>query len=77
MPSRSRDGLLLKKQLIDQEGFSQPSPNRGQLKLPSPDGKMRETDTINTEALLRIVQPIPSKKAEPFKRWLAPEEATR
>ncbi len=38
---------------------------------------MRETDTINTEALLRIVQSIPSKKAEPFKRWLAPEEATR
>jgi len=49
----------------------------GQLKLPSPDGKMRETDTINTEALLRIVQSIPSKKVEPFKRWLAPEEVTR
>jgi len=49
----------------------------GQLKLPSPDGKMRETDTINTEALLRIVQSIPSPKANAIKSWLAPEEATR
>lgn len=42
-----------------------------QLKLEAPDGKMRETDCANTEALFRIIQSIPSPKAEPFKRWLA------
>ena len=42
-----------------------------QLKLPSPDGKERETDCANAEGLLRIIQSIPSPKAEPFKRWLA------
>lgn len=42
-----------------------------QLKLESPDGKLRETDCSHTEGLLRIIQSIPSPKAEPFKRWLA------
>ena len=42
-----------------------------QLKLLSPDGKKRLTDVANTEQLLRIIQSIPSKKAEPFKAWLA------
>ncbi len=42
-----------------------------QLKLPSPDGKERETDCADAEGLLRIIQSIPSPKAEPFKRWLA------
>ncbi len=42
-----------------------------QLKLQSTDGKFYETDCANTETLLRIVQSIPSPKAEPFKRWLA------
>lgn len=41
------------------------------LKLEAPDGKMRETDCSNTEGFLRIIQSIPSPKAEPFKRWLA------
>lgn len=41
------------------------------LKLLAPDGKMRETDCANTEGLFRIIQSIPSPKAEPFKRWLA------
>ena len=41
------------------------------LKLLSPDGKMRETDCANTEGIFRIIQSIPSPKAEPFKRWLA------
>lgn len=41
------------------------------LKIPAPDGKQRETDCANTEGLLRIIQSIPSPKAEPFKRWLA------
>lgn len=42
-----------------------------QLKLLAPDGKMRETDCANTEGLFRIIQSIPSPKAEPLKRWLA------
>lgn len=49
----------------------QSSPNWGQLKMVAEDGKMRETDCANTEGVLRIVQSIPSPKAEPFKRWLA------
>lgn len=42
-----------------------------QLKLTAEDGKMRETDCADTEGMLRIIQSIPSPKAEPFKRWLA------
>lgn len=42
-----------------------------QFKLEAPDGKMRETDCANTERVFRIIQSIPSKKAEPFKLWLA------
>ena len=41
------------------------------LKLIAPDGKMRETDCANTESMFRIIQSIRSRKAEPFKRWLA------
>ncbi len=41
------------------------------LKLKAQDGKMRETDCANTEGVFRIIQSIPSPKAEPFKRWLA------
>src|ERR1017187_9301514 len=42
-----------------------------QLKLPSADGKNYKTDCVNTEYAFRIIQSIPSPKAEPFKRWLA------
>ncbi len=42
-----------------------------QLKMKAPDGKMRETDVADVEALLRIIQSISSPKAEPFKQWLA------
>jgi len=45
---------------------SEVTSNCSQLKLPSPDGKMRLTDVADTEQLLRIVQSVPSKKAEPF-----------
>ena len=45
--------------------------NCNQLKLKSADGKRRLTDVATTEELLRIIQSIPSKKAEPFKLWLA------
>ncbi|MBI4439717.1 phage antirepressor protein [Candidatus Woesearchaeota archaeon] len=41
------------------------------LKLPAEDGKLRETDCSNTKNMFRIVQSIPSPKAEPFKQWLA------
>ena len=45
--------------------------NCNQLKLPAEDGKMRLTDVADPELLLRIIQSIPSPKAEPFKQWLA------
>lgn len=45
--------------------------NCNQLKLVAPDGKLRLTDVVDTEQLLRLIQSIPSKKAEPFKIWLA------
>lgn len=45
--------------------------NCNRLKLLAEDGKMRLTDVANTEQLLRLIQSIPSPKAEPFKRWLA------
>jgi len=51
--------------------LSQLFPFWEQLKMPAEDGKMRETDSANTEGILRIIQSIPSPKAEPLKRWLA------
>ena len=59
----------LKNKLI-REG-SEVSEKIGQLKMESPDGKLRETDVADTELILRLVQSIPSPKAEPFKIWLA------
>ncbi len=53
------------------KALAQPFPFWEQLKLLAPDGKMRETDCADTEGIFRIVQSIPSPKAEPFKRWLA------
>ena len=47
------------------------SPIWVQLKLPSKDGKSYKTDCVNTKGALRLIQSIPSRKAEPFKRWLA------
>lgn len=55
---------------LKEEG-SQLSQNVGQLKMKSADGKAYKTDVANTEQLLRIIQSIPSPKAEPFKLWLA------
>jgi len=59
----------LKNKLI-QEGSELVS-NTNQLKMKAVDGKFRETDVMNTEQILRLIQSIPSKKAEPFKLWLA------
>ena len=61
---------VLKKRLSN-EGSSELLTNCKQLKLRAADGKKRLTDVANTEQLLRIIQSIPSKKAEPFKLWLA------
>ncbi|MBK9498679.1 MAG: Bro-N domain-containing protein [Leptospiraceae bacterium] len=47
------------------------STNCRQLKMQAPDGKMRETDCADSKGILRIIQSIPSPKAEPFKQWLA------
>ena len=60
----------LKKKLL-QEGYAEVSEKIGQLKMLAPDGKQRLTDCANTETMFRIIQSIPSPKAEPFKRWLA------
>lgn len=55
---------------LDKEG-SQLVTDCYQLKLPADDGKMRETDVAKAETLLRLVQSVPSPKAEPIKLWLA------
>jgi len=60
----------LKKKLLE-EGYDQLSEKIGQLEMKSADGKLYETDCANTETMFRIIQSIPSPKAEPFKRWLA------
>ena len=56
---------------LSQEGYIEVSEKIGQLKMEARDGRMRNTDVADTETLLRIVQSVPSPKAEPFKRWLA------
>lgn len=58
------------KQRLSDEG-SQLVTNCHQLKMRAQDGKMRLTDVADTEQILRLIQSIPSKKAEPFKLWLA------
>ena len=60
---------VLKKRLIA-EG-NETVTNCNALKMPAPDGKMRLTDVATTEQLFRLIQSVPSKKAEPFKLWLA------
>lgn len=61
---------VLKKRLID-EGSEQTVTNCNALKLPAKDGRMRKTDCANPEIMFRIIQSIPSPKAEPFKMWFA------
>jgi hypothetical protein len=56
---------------------SELSQNMGQLKMEAEDGKMRMTDVADTEQLFRLIQSIPSPKAEPFKLWLAQIAAER
>src|SRR3989344_1501469 len=61
---------VLKKRLID-EGSNETVTKCNALKMLAPDNKMRLTDVADTETILRLVQSIPSPKAEPFKLWLA------
>ena len=68
IPRRYWSDLKIK---LRQEGYSELYEKIVQLKLQSSDGKMYETDSANTETVFRIIQSIPSPKAEPFKRWLA------
>lgn len=58
------------KNKLNEEG-SELVRNTNQLKMKAYDGKFRDTDVMNTEQILRLIQSIPSKKAEPFKLWLA------
>jgi methylphosphotriester-DNA--protein-cysteine methyltransferase len=67
-PRKYWNDLKLK---LTKEGYVEVSEKIGQLKLTAPDGKQYLTDCANTETLFRIIQTIPSPKAEPFKRWLA------
>ena len=60
----------LKKRLTDEEK-SEVSTKCRQLKMKAKDGKLRETDTLDTEGIFRLIESVPSPKAEPFKVWLA------
>ncbi|MBU1071344.1 Bro-N domain-containing protein [Patescibacteria group bacterium] len=66
-----RDYWFKMKIRVKNEGNLELSTICRQLKLKASDGKMRQTDCANTESIFRIIQSIPSPKAEPFKRWLA------
>ena len=61
---------VLKGRLL-KEGFNELVTNCYQLKLQADDGKMRKTDVADIKTIFRIIQSIPSKKAEPIKQWLA------
>src|SRR3990167_8844332 len=69
--ANSRDYWFKMKIRVKSEDGVQLSTICRQLKLIAPDGKKRETDCANTEGVFRIIQSIPSPKAEPFKLWLA------
>ena len=66
----------MKKRMTDEEK-SELSTICRQLKLKAPDGKMRLTDVADIQGIFRIIQSIPSPKAEPFKTWLAQAEKDR
>ena len=58
------------KRRLTEEG-SELYENIVRLKLKAQDGKLRETDTLDTKGILRLIESVPSPKAEPFKMWLA------
>lgn len=67
---KSRNYWKWLKSKLKEEGSELVS-NTNQLKMRALDGKLRDTDVMSTEQILRLIQSIPSKKAEPFKIWLA------
>lgn len=69
-PDPKRYWSVLKSR-IKKEAGGEPTTICSTLKMPAPDGKMRLTDVADTEQLFRLIQSIPSPKAEPFKRWMA------
>ena len=80
--TESKDALTARKywnklkQRLKEEG-NETVTNCHQLKLQAADGKMRKTDVADTEQLLRLIQSIPSPRAEPFKQWMAQVAAQR
>ena len=80
--TESKDALTARKywnklkQRLKEEG-NETVTNCHQLKLQAADGKMRKTDVADTEQLFRLIQSIPSPKAEPFKQWMAQVAAQR
>jgi hypothetical protein len=73
---RARNYWKVLKHRLEKEG-NETVTNCNRLKLPAEDGKMRMTDVADTEQLFRLIQSIPSPKAEPFKLWLAQVAAER
>lgn len=68
--NKSRNYWKWLKNKLKEEGSELVS-KTNQLKMKSQDGKMRNTDTLDTKGILRLIQSVPSPKAEPFKLWLA------
>mgnify|MGYP004667657275 CR=1 FL=1 len=66
----ARNYWKVQKNRMSKEG-NETVTNCSRLKLPAEDGKMRLTDVADTEQLFRLIQSIPSPKAEPFKLWMA------
>lgn len=70
-PKNPRDYWYQLKKRLSEEEKSEVSTKCRQLKMRAQDGKMRETDTLDTEGIFRLIESVPSPKAEPFKLWLA------
>ena len=70
-PKNPRDYWYQLKKRLSEEEKSEVSTKCRQLKMKAQDGKMRETDTLDTAGILRLIESVPSPKAEPFKLWLA------
>lgn len=70
-PTNPRDYWYQLKKRLTEEEKSELSTKCRQLKMKAKDGKMRETDTLDTEGIFRLIESVPSPKAEPFKVWLA------
>ncbi len=67
---KSRNYWKWLKSQLNKEGSELVS-KTNQLKMKAKDGKYRKTDTLDTEGIFRLIESVPSKKAEPFKLWLA------